>query len=223
MKKIVFIILAILYSLNSNSQILTNPTDDNRKYYYDLGISYSTLIFSGEGSMINLQGAYYLSPNLGLRTGLSYSSNITDDCNWMVKVPILFSFRTSTIDGGYFDLNNDSEDQTIGAIIINVLVNILPKRFELNIGPAIGYINPYKELGNIEKSNSESNLINTKMMFSLDANAKMTFPIKRFGIDLSFGVSYLATNNIKHYKYDKLDYKYDRWIGNFTLGAHYRF
>lgn len=223
MKKIIFIILGILYSLNSNSQTLTDPTDDNRKFYYDLGINYSTLIFSGEGSMINLQGAYYLSPNLGFRTGLSYSSNITDDSNWMLKVPILFSYRTSTIDGGYFDINNDSDDQTIGAIIINILINILPKRFELNIGPAIGYIDPEKMITNEVKFGSGNNFIKNKVMLSLDANAKMIFPIKRFGIDFSFGASYLITNNIEYYPYDNLSSKKQRWIGNFTLGAHYRF
>lgn len=98
MKKILFLsIFFSLITISPRAQIY-NDISDNKKYYYDIGFNYSTLIFHGDASMIGLNGAYYFTPNLGIRTGLSYTRDLTDDSDWLIKVPALFSFRTETVE-----------------------------------------------------------------------------------------------------------------------------
>lgn len=193
---------------------------DNRKYYYDVGFNYSTLIFHGDASMISLHGAYYLTPNLGIRTGLGYTRDLTDDCDWLIKVPVLFTYRTETIDS----MNPNLDDcETFGEMLFASLWYILPKRFELNAGPSFGYMDTYRRFTEEEKIKSDNFFINVKPIVTLDANAKMIIPIGRVGFDLSLGVSYFLTRNIKYYSPDNLDNKISRWMGNFSVGAHYRF
>lgn len=197
-----------------------NDISDNRKYYYDIGFNYSTLLFHGDASMISLQGAYYLTSNLGIRTGLGYTRDVTDDCDWLIKVPALFTYRTETVDS----MNPYLDDcETFGEMLFATLWYILPKRFELNAGPSFGYMDTYRKFTEGEKIKSDNYFINTKPMVTIDANAKMTIPIGRIGLDFSLGVSYFLTRNIKYYSPDNLDNKISRWMGNLSVGAHYRF
>ena len=218
-KSLLLFILFSLIALSLHAQIY-NDISDNKKYYYDIGFTYSTLIFHGDASMIGLQGGYYLTPNLGLRTGLSYTRDLTDDCDWLIKVPALFSFRTETVESMAPTLD---DCETFGEILFSTLVAILPKRFELNAGPSFGYMDTYRKFAEEEKIKSDNYFINVKPMVTLDANAKMTIPIGRVGFDFSLGVSYFLTRNIKYYSQDNLDNKISRWMGNLSVGAHYRF
>lgn len=222
MMKRVFVLFIFCFSLNIcflSAQIY-NDESDNKKYFYDLGFSYSTLIFRGDASMLNLHGAYYFSPNWGVRTGISYTSDISDDCDWLIKVPALFSFRSETVDSTEpaFD-----DDDSFGQMLFSALWYILPKRFEVNAGPSFGYMSPFRKFTEDEKLYSDNYYINTKPMVTMDLNGKMTIPINRVGIDLSLGVSYFLTKNIKSYSLNSTDTKIYRWMGNFSVGIHYRF
>lgn len=220
MRKIfVLLVFFSFISLSSKAQIYSDLSD-NRKYYYDIGINYEPLLFHGDASLVNLSGAYYFTPQLGIRTGLGYTRDLTDDCDWLVKVPALFSYRTETIESmaPYLD-----DCETFGEMLFATLWYILPKRFELNAGPSFGYMNSYGKFTEEEKKNSDDYYINVKPMVTLDANAKMTIPIGRVGLDFSLGVSYFLTRNVKYYSSDNLDNRISRWMGNLSVGAHYRF
>lgn len=220
MKRTSVLLTFILIYFSLTAQTFIDTTDDNRKYYHDIGLSYSYILYHGDGKMVNLHGAYYFNPNLGVRTGLSYTRGITDDCNWMIKIPALFSLRTGTIE----DMEPGFDgDESLGEFLFMTLLCILPKRFEVNMGPSFGYMTPERKFSAEEKKKSDNYYIENKMMVALDANAKMTIPMRRVGIDFSLGVSYLLTKNIKYYSPDNLSNKTQRWIGNFTMGAHYRF
>ncbi len=134
--------------------------------------------------MVNLHGLYYLTPKFGIRTGLSYTCDITDDCDWMIKVPALFSFRSETLDGENIAFDTC---ETIGEYLAMSLLTILPKRFGLNARPSFVYMNSYRKFSEEEKLRSDNYFINTKPIIALDANAKMTISINRVGIDLSLG------------------------------------
>lgn len=220
MKRTFILLISSFYFILSYAQTFVDTTDDNRKYFYDIGLSYSYLIFRDDSRMVNLQGAYYFSPNMGIRTGLSYSGGITDDCDWMIKIPALFSFRTATAEG--LEPMYDG-DETFGEILFMSLLYLLPKRFEVNMGPSFGYMTADKKYASDEKLKSDNYFIENKPMVTMDTNVKMTIPIKRIGIDFSLGVSYLFTKNIKYYSPDNLSNRTQRWIGNFSMGAHYRF
>lgn len=219
MKK-TFLLLLFLFTLLSLQAQKHNDISDNKKYFYDVGLSYSTVFFHGDASMINLHGAYYFTQNLGMRTGLSYTRDLTDDCDWLIKIPALFTFRTETIDS----MEPDFDDcDSFGEMLFSGLISILPKRFELNIGPSFGYMEAWRKYTEEEKLKSDDYYINVKPMITLDANAKMTIPIGRVGFDVSFGVNYFLTRNIKYYSPDGLDNKISRWMGNISVGGHYRF
>lgn len=216
--------IACFVTLNAQTN---NDETLNKRFYKDIGISQS-ILFVGDGSITNLHGAYYFTPKLGVRSGISYSNNIIDNCKSYIKIPILFSLRSETI-------RNDDPDFTIGDednlsdIILNAIGNILfmiPTRYEINIGPTIGYISSDSKLTAEEKRQVDDYFVNVNPMITLDANAKMTLALYRIGIDFSFGVSYLVTPNLKYYSnniYSDKDGKTLRWIGNFSIGAHYRF
>lgn len=220
--KRIFVLFIFYFSLNICflSAQTSRFESDNNKYFFDIGLSYSTMIFEGDGTMVNLHGAYYFAPNLGIRTGLSYTSNITDDCDWMIKIPALFSFRTETIES--MEPNFD-DDETLGEMLFSSLLYILPKRFEINAGPSFGYMSPYNLPNKHGQLVEDFYYINTKTMATLDLNGKMTIPINRVGVDLSLGVSYFLTKNIKSVSPNGVDSKTHRWIGNFSVGIHYRF
>ncbi|MFV0417923.1 MAG: hypothetical protein ACK5KT_04190 [Dysgonomonas sp.] len=220
MKKITFLSFFFSFMTLSSQAQIYNDISDNKKYFYDLGFNYSTLIFHGDASMIGLNGAYYFTPNLGIRTGLLYTRDLTDDCDWLIKVPALFSFRTETIESMTPNLD---DCETFGEMLFSSLLYILPKRFELNAGPSFGYMDTYRKFTEEEKIKSDNYFINTKPMVTLDANAKMIILIGRVGLDFSMGVSYFLTRNIKYYSFDNLDNKISRWMGNLSVGAHYRF
>lgn len=222
MMKRVFVLFIFCFSLSICflSAQTYNDESGNKRYFYDLGLSYSTLIFQGDGSMLNLHGAYYLSPNWGVRTGLSYSSDITDDCDWMIKIPALLSFRTETIESMEPDFD---DDDSFGQMLFSSLLYILPKRFEVNVGPSFGYMSSYDLPNKQGKLVDDFYCIGTKPMVTLDLNGKMTIPIKRVGIDLSMGVSYFLTKNIKSYSHNGSEERVHRWMGNFSVGVYYRF
>lgn len=223
MMKRIFVLLIFYFSLSICflSAQTYNDESDNKRYFYDVGFSYSTLIFRGDASMLNIHGAYYFSQNLGVRTGLSYTRDITDDCDWLIKIPALFSFRSETIDS--VEEPDFSEAETFGEMLFSTLLCIVPKRFEVNGGPSLGYMHPYRKLTDEEKLYDDNYFIDTRPMLTLDLNGKMTIPINKVGMDLSLGISYFVTNNVKSYAENGLDKKTQRWMGNFTVGVHYRF
>ena len=219
-KNTLFSLFFFLFVTLSLQAQIYNDVSDNKKYFYDIGFSHSTLIFHGDASMIGFNGGYYFSQNWGMRSGLLFTRDLTDDCDWLVKVPALFSYRTETVDGFEPDFDNC---ETFGEMLLYGLFSILPKRFELNAGPSLGYMDTDRKYTEEDKKGSDNYYINTKPMLMLEANARMIIPMGRVGLDVSMGVNYFLTRNVKYYSSNGFDNSISRWMGNISVGMHYRF
>ncbi len=205
--------------------------NDNWKYFYDIGFEsglyVSTNVKSFQSASINtLHGSYFFSDKLGFRSGISYISGM-DGCDYYLKVPLLFSFRTKTFRMNWWEVL--SEDGSFGDFIRSVIFSLFPTRIEFNVGTSLGYLYPQSShtysFRNGEEILIESFDASQRFASSLDGNLRLSFQFWRICINGYMGFNYLWTNNFNHnvfYPSHKEERK-PSWFGNIGAGASFRF
>jgi hypothetical protein len=174
---------------------------------------------------MSLHGSHFFNDKLGFRSGISFISEM-DGSSMYLKIPLLFSFRTGAVS---FSENNDVEFESFQEILIDFLLNALPKRFEFNIGPSLGYMQPRTDSTRISLDGGEwmlAETIETRHRFAstLDANMRMTYQIWRIGLNINVGISYLWTKNSRRHTYYPINSQSQpSWFANLGIGASFRF
>jgi hypothetical protein len=233
-KKIRLAVIAFLLILpiqSANAQMIHSDNDnDNFRYFYDIAVDVGSYMpmnatamssFS-DGSVISLSGSYYYNDKFGFRSGISYISGLYG-CDKYLKVPFLFSFRTRT-----FHWLIDRESDNLRELLLDLLLLLLPTRFELNVGPSLGYINPskYAYYTNIRGNDVlvQTADIRSRFASSIDANARVTFQFWRICINGNIGFNYLLTNNFDYRIYSPNTEKVNAsWFLNASAGLSFRF
>lgn len=200
-------------------------------FNYDLSINYG--IFPSVtsdafkpglyGNVVSADYAYFFYNRIGFRTGFAVINNL-ESTNGFYSVPLLFTYRTKSHREFYIGGDADS----FGDLIFKIILGLIPKHAEYNIGFNLGYINPDNNLGEVSYNGGpfykEGFLTQQKFYASLDAGLRLTYRIYRFGIVLSPSVSYALTNNFEFYT-EQGDYNgyLPDWFMKLTVGLSYRF
>ena len=238
MKRVKLIFILSCFSFAAYAQQIDIEFDrefnDNRKYFSDIGFEYGLFSTGGtppplSGNIWSLTGSYFYNDKFGFRSGISHISDLKGS-NYYLKIPVLFSFRTKTEQGGFIEFG---ANESFAAFLFRCFLMILPKRFEFNIGPSLGYISPNDHCkyiwhdGNLVPA--EYNNVSMRFASSLDANARLSFQFWRVCVNGNLGVSYLFTRNYQHHTYRYyLSYISEEnsrpsWFANLTIGASFRF
>jgi hypothetical protein len=187
--------------------------NDNRYYFYDVAFDNSIFIPVSNkdlstGTVIALQGSYFLNDKWGFRSGVSYISGLDgSDMYW--KVPVLFAFQSATATS---IANPYMEFETFRDYLVHFLLNAVPKRFEFNAGLSLGYMTP------------DAGGLRSRFASSIDANMRIIYPIRSFGLYINTGVSYLWTRNYIHFDYKPYpEESRPAWFANLGVGLSYRF
>jgi hypothetical protein len=93
------------------------------------------------------------------------------------------SFRTPTVGA----TNAHDESKTFRDYVVFLLLNVIPKQFEFNVGTSVGYMIP--------ASSGDTELCR-RFAYSIDGNVRISYPIGQLGIYANMGVSYLWTKKI---------------------------
>jgi hypothetical protein len=178
--------------------------NDNKLYFQDIVSEYgsytaTTLNSSlSDGYIVSFYGGYFLTHWFGFRSGASLIMDLNDNYPY-IKIPCLFAIRTPTI---HLSI---AEPESFKEFLLGLFLYILPSRFELNVGPSLGYV-----------WNNQRSLAS-----SIDINLRMGFQFWRIGIHGNMGANYLWTKNF----IDRDSKKLSRpaWFANLSLGASFRF
>jgi len=231
MKQFILIIscfyMPIYAQQSENKYSITD--NDNWKYFYDIGFEsglYSSTNAGGNpsGSINTLTGSYFLSDKLGFRSGISLISEM-DGSNYYWKIPLLFSFRTKTFSGVFYNIE---DIESFKDFFVSFLLYLLPTRFEFNVGTSLGYISPNDSqtdsYRNGERVHVESSIVNREFASSLDANFRLSYQIWRICLNGNLGINYLWTRNFNHYDGPWGNVKTNpSWFGNLSAGISFRF
>ncbi|HAN20049.1 MAG: hypothetical protein A2X13_07205 [Bacteroidetes bacterium GWC2_33_15] len=224
--KISLIVQLVIVSFYSSAQDF-----DEKAYNRDLSLNYGiypALISDANqsnlaGTMVSAQGAYFFYNNTGIRTGLTFITDM-EGTDAFITIPIMFAYRTKTNRDFYLGSNIDS----FGDLIFQLILGLIPKQAEYHVGMNIGYIDPDNNIGlsgyNDGTYFEEGYKVNQRFTSSVDAGLRLTYRIYRFGIVLSPSVSYMFTNNFEYYsELDNNSSFNPNWFMNLTLGLSYRF
>jgi hypothetical protein len=200
--------------------------NDNLEYFHDISLDRGVFMTkSVSGTITTLHGSHFFNDKLGIRSGLSYVSEIPGSGSYW-KAPVLFSFRTETFSSS---IDKNEEFDSFREYLIVFLVNILPKNLEFNLGASLGYMTPdnsatYSYLEGGSEILRETNEIHKRFASSLDGNVRISYPIWRFGLNFSMGASYLWTKNYIYKEYFPIRTEYQPALfGNFCIGISFRF
>lgn len=227
--RIRFFFLFTIYAL-----LFVQASAISQKYVptYDIGIEGGAIADMGQrdaysGSSFNVSGAYFLNDRLGVRSGFSLLTGI-DGCDKYWKVPLLAAFRFPVwVEDGDDVLHSFENEDWEGNFILGFLLAILPKQFEINAGPSVGYIMPERvEYYNPNTNNLEySEDIKRRYASSLDLNLRLGFPIGHLKLNVNIGWSYLLTRNFIYQQHGDYFSKTTRpvWSGDIRFGGSYTF
>jgi hypothetical protein len=207
------IALFICFGLSAKAQTefeIEEPhiENDNKLYFQDIVAeygSYSTTALNSdmsEGYITSLYSGYFLTHWYGFRSGASLIMDLKHNSPY-IKIPCLFAVRTPSL------RLLIAEPESFREFLLSIFLLIIPTRFELNVGPSLGYV------WNNQRSFASS----------IDANLRMGFQIWRIEIHGNMGVNYLWTKNFIDRDYDR-DYKRlfrPAWFINLSFGASFRF
>jgi hypothetical protein len=178
--------------------------DDNWLYFRDIALERGMYMATGpsddlsDGRITSLYGSFFLNNILGFRSGASL---ITDFEDTFLKIPCLFALRSPTFSGP------NLESQNFGEFFRNLILYIIPKRCEINLGPALGYVwnNP------------------RRWAFSIDGNFRLGLQFWRIGINGNIGVNYLLTKNFVDRDFLSAKTVRPAWFVNLSGGVSFRF
>ena len=175
------------------------------------------------GSMYSVQGAFFFYNNIGVRTGFTFITNM-EGTDGSVNIPIMFAYRTKTNRDFYMGSNIDS----FSDLLFQIILGLIPKQAEYNVGINLGYIEPNNNLSLVDYGDGyffeEGYQVQNRFATSIDAGLRLTYRIYRFGVVLSPSVSYVFTNNFEYYSELGLNSGFTpNWFMNLTFGISYRF
>ncbi|OFX18850.1 MAG: hypothetical protein A2041_09385 [Bacteroidetes bacterium GWA2_31_9b] len=175
------------------------------------------------GSMFSVQGAFFFYNNIGVRTGFTFITNM-EGTDGSVNIPIMFAYRTKTNRDFYMGSNIDS----FSDLLFQIILGLIPKQAEYNVGINLGYIEPNNNLSLVDYGDGyffeEGYQVQNRFATSIDAGLRLTYRIYRFGVVLSPSVSYVFTNNFEYYSELGLNSGFTpNWFMNLTFGISYRF
>jgi hypothetical protein len=181
--------------------------NDNRWYFHDIALErglYTATQSNGnmsDGRITSFYGSYFLTHNLGIRSGISLITDLTNNSPY-VKIPCLFAIRSRT----FHILTPKAE--SFGEFLGNLFLAIIPSRYEINLGPSFGYV-----------WNNQRNFAS-----SIDLNFRMGFQIWRIGINGNMGINYLWTKNFVDKEFVMVNRQFRHaWFANLSLGVLFRF
>ncbi|MDR2056769.1 MAG: hypothetical protein LBP83_00495 [Dysgonamonadaceae bacterium] len=216
------------YEDRDGEKSVNDRYNDNLIYFHDVTLERGLFIPTdnnhlSNGSVTALSGSYFLNDKFGFRSGISYISEM-DGSQMYWKVPLLFAFRTTTIP---FNDDTDMDFETARDYLVYLLLNVIPKRFEFNAGPSLGYMTPYSlyySSGETLTLPSETTRLRYRFASSIDANMRMIYQIGQLGLYINMGISYLWTRNYIYFE-TKPYRKESRpaWLANLSLGVSFRF
>ena len=227
----VIIFLLILAPIQKTNAQMIEPENDSWKYFHDITLeigSYITMSsvedFFSDATVFSLSGSYYWDNKFGIRSGISCIMGV-DGSDKYFKLPVLFSFRTRTFTSNW---EPDYEYENFGSMLLHFLFNILPTRFELNIGVSLGYMTPESyvvhRIIDEKKVLSQTADIRSPFASSIDTNVRLSFQFGRVGIPVNFGMNYLLTGNYDYRLYYPREEKIrSLWFANLSVGLSYRF
>jgi hypothetical protein len=230
--KLRIIILFFCIALTLQAQDPNTEKNDNWKYFYDIAVEsgiYNSIGYHENGSILSVSGSYFYNDKFGFRSGVSLITGMEgSDKYW--KIPMLFAFRTKTFKTDWDETFGYSDDinYIFLDILTNVLVRVLPTRFEFNAGPSFGYLMPEYSPTYIHQGDQliVSKSINAHSHFasSLDANMRMSFQFWRICLNVNLGANWLWTRNYEYMQYLPVQ-RTDKpaWFLNFGAGASFRF
>ena len=198
--------------------------NDNLKYHYDIGFEsglYGSLDFNGfqPGTIHTLHGSYFFRENFGFRSGISLISEIGGSDYY--KIPVLFSARTKTFNR-YWNITSDNG--LLHDFFLNVFLSLLPTRFEVNIGPSLGYIPHYNSRAHYYDFGRKvyyDSFNDFSIASSLDTNLRLSFQFWRICVNGNVGFNYLWTKNYNVYQLSE-NIK-PSWFTNTSIGVSFRF
>ena len=225
LKFAVIIFLLVLPIYKANAQMI-DFENDNLRYFHDIAFDsgkYTPTDGSfSSGTMTSFSGSYFWNKEFGIRIGVSLITDL-DGSDKYFKVPVLFSFRTRT-----FRWLFDHEAETWRGALLEILLSLLPTRFEFNIGPSFGHITPQKSahytIENGKEILRQTSDANYRFAASIDANIRIGFQFWRVCVNGNIGCNYLFTNNFDyriHHPYkEKIN---SLWFLNASAGLSFRF
>lgn len=224
-------ILLIILIFTFVSYSIAQDEEERDKFNYDVSLNYGIFpsLTSDEnkpelfGNLISAEYAYFFHNRIGFRTGLSSITNL-EGTNGFYSVPLMFAYR-SKVQRDFFIGGNIN---SFGDLIFQLILGLIPKHAEYNIGLNMGYINPDNNLGLVSYNGGpyfkEGFLTQNRFYTSADAGLRLTYRIYRFGIVLSPSVSYVLTNNFEFYSEQGSSNGYSPdWFLRMTIGLSYRF
>jgi hypothetical protein len=180
--------------------------NDNRWYFQDVAIEgglYTPTERNSsipDGHITSLYGSYFLTHNLGFRSGASLIMDIEDSP--YVKIPCLLAFRSKTL-----RLQPRYQPEDFKELLQDVILYIIPTRYEINLGPSFGYVWHNRR----------------NFAVSADANFRMGFQFWRIGVNGNMGISYLLTKNFANREPFSDQPFRPVWFANLSVGASFRF
>jgi len=228
MYRFVIFVLLIFYFISFS---IAQDEEERDRYNYDLSLNYGIFpsITSDElkpelfGNVVSVDFAYFFHNRIGFRTGFASINNI-EGTDGFYSIPIMFAYRSKVQRDFYIGGNIDS----FGDLIFKIILGLIPKHAEYNIGFNLGYINPDNNLGLVSYNGGpyykEGFLTQNRFYTSADAGLRLTYRIYRFGVVLSPSVSYVMTNNFEFYSEQGSNNGYSPdWFLKMTIGLSYRF
>ncbi|MDR1896900.1 MAG: hypothetical protein LBR10_08935 [Prevotellaceae bacterium] len=178
----------------------------NRRYYQDIVLERGLYIPTtdnsmSEGYITSLYSGYFITHNLGFRSGVSMITDLNNGSPYL-KLPVLFTLRSPTLHISYH-----RDDETFGEYLRHLILYLLPTRYEINLGPSLGYV-----------WNNRRNFA-----ASLDLNIRAGFQFWRIGLYGNMGINYLLTKNFVNRDIIPRGKSRPGWFGNLSLGASFGF
>jgi hypothetical protein len=178
--------------------------NDNKLYYQDIVAEYGLYTDMAvnsslsDGFVTSVYSGYFLTHWFGVRPGVSMIMDLNNSP--YLKIPCLFAVRSPLV------RTTIAEPETFREFLFNFFLYILPTRYELNIGPSLGYV------------------WNNRRHFasSIDMNLRMGFQIWQIGIHGNMGFNYLWTKNFIN-KDEIAKNARQAWYVNLSIGASFRF
>lgn len=205
-------------------------TKTENKFFHDISVDYG--IFASlnsdqhenlAGNKLNLQTSYFFINDLGIRSGITFVSNM-EGCNKFYSVPVQLVYRTPVYKSHEIYIHAEN----LTDFIFKLIVSLMPKQYEFNIGTNLGYIEPNNQISIVSINDGPSFEkgygVEQRFVSTIDVGFKGKYKIRRFGITLSPTVNYLLTKNFKYNSELFPDKGYTpQFFLSFTFGLAYEF
>lgn len=143
----------------------------------------------------------------GARSGFNLINMDNNTRQYQIPLYAAFSGEIKSVSTSYY------ETRSLNGLFFDLLLLLIPKRIELNIGPSFGWISASND------TRQEIYRLNQRFAVSLDAQCRLTFRIWRFGLVGTIGASYSPVNNFELRK----DNYHPHWFCKATGGLLFRF